>query len=278
MEEHRLIKAGAVYDVDLLIKMAHEYESYHNAIPTKDIQTVYQVASMAPRKSPMEITRTEDQLNYLKSEMSQNKGWEAKLEEVIQIAANAANYKDRSRSLDNKSKSNFKHTTSIRTPSQNRIKAIKDNDDLMQDVSKSAGSNYRADKPAQQSQDQQQRGRQQDRRPSQSQSRTPSQNYRDQSSSSQPRSQSTSSQGQGNYPRKENDYHSQNKPYNNNRAYPHRSQSQDRRPPPQQAEQKIIWREPKLYVEGNRHYYDCATCATKHTADVVCMDMLQAEN
>ena len=148
----------------------------------------------------------------------------------------------------------------------------------MQDVSKSVGSNYRADKPAQQSQDQQQRGRQQDRRPSQSQSRTPSQNYRDQSSSSQPRSQSTSSQGQGNYPRKENDYHSQNKPYNNNRAYPHRSQSQDRRPPPQQAERKIVWREPKLYVEGNRHYYDCATCATRHTADVVCMDMLQAEN
>jgi hypothetical protein len=205
-------------------------------------------------------------------------GWEAKLEEVIQIAANAANYKDRSRSLDNKSKSNFKHTTSIRTPSQNRIKAIKDNDELMQDVSKSAGSNYRADKPAQQSQDQQQRGRQQDRRPSQSQSRTPSQNYRDQSSSSQPRSQSTSSQGQGNYPRKENDYQSQNKPYTNNRAYPHRSQSQDRRPPPQQAEQKIVRREPKLYVEGNRHYYNCATCATKHTADVVCMDMLQAEN
>jgi hypothetical protein len=113
MEEHRLIKAGAIYDVDSLIKMANEYESYHSAVPTKDIQTVYQVASMAPRKSPMEITRTEDQLNYLKSEMSQNKGWEAKLEEVIQIAANAANYKDRSRSLDNKSKSNFKHTTGI---------------------------------------------------------------------------------------------------------------------------------------------------------------------
>jgi hypothetical protein len=277
MEEHRLIKAGAVYDVDSLIKMAHEYESYHNAIPTKDIQTVYQVASMAPRKSPMEITRTEDQLNYLKSEMSQNKGWEAKLEEVIQIAAaNVA--KDRSRSLDSKSKTNFKHTTSLRTPSQTRVKTLKDNDELMQDVSKSVGSNYRADKPAQQSQDQQQRGRQQDRRPPQSQSRTPSQNYRDQSSSSQPRSQSTSSQGQGNYPRKENDYHSQNKSYNNNRTYPHRSQSQDRKPPPQQAERKIVWREPKLYVEGNRHYYDCATCATKHTADVVCMNMIQAEN
>jgi hypothetical protein len=107
---------------------------------TKDIQTVYQVASMAPRKSPMEITRTEDQLNYLKSEMSQNKGWEAKLEEVIQMAANAASYKDRSRSLDNKSKSNFKHTTSIQTPSQNRIKVLKDNDELMQDISKSVGS------------------------------------------------------------------------------------------------------------------------------------------
>jgi hypothetical protein len=144
MEEHRLIKAGAVYDVDSLIKMAHEYESYHSAIPTKDIQTVYQVASMAPMKLPMEITRTEDQLSYLK------------LEEVIQMAANAATYKDRSRSLDNKSKSNFKHTTSIRTPSQNCIKALKDNDEMMQDVSKSVGSNFRVDKPAQQSNDQQQ--------------------------------------------------------------------------------------------------------------------------
>ena len=209
--------------------------------------------------------------------MSQNKGWEAKLEEVIQIAANAANYKDRSRSLDNKSKSNFKHTTSIRTPSQNRIKAIKDNDELMQDVNKSAGSHHRADKPAQQPNDQQQqRGRQQDRRPPQSQARPQSQ-YRDQSSSSQPRSQSTSSQGQGQYQRKENDYHSQNRSYNN-RTYPHRSQSQDNRPPPPQAERKIVWREPKLYVDGNRHYYDCATCATRHTADVVCMEMLKAEN
>jgi hypothetical protein len=224
----------------------------------------------------MEITRTEDQLNYLKSEMSQNKGWEAKLEEVIQIAAaNVA--KDRSRSLDSKSKTNFKHTTSLRTPSQTRVKTLKDNDELMQDVSKSVGSNYRADKPAQQSQDQQQRGRQQDRRPPQSQSRTPSQNYRDQSSSSQPRSQSTSSQGQGNYQRRDNDYQSQNRSYNN-RTYPIRSQSQDNRPPPPQAERKINWREPKLYVEGNRHYYDCATCATKHTADIVCMAMINAEN
>ena len=79
IEEHRLIKARAVYNVDSLIKMAYEYESYHSAIPTNDIQTVYQVASMTPRKSPLEITRTEDQLNNLKFKMSQSKGWEAKL-------------------------------------------------------------------------------------------------------------------------------------------------------------------------------------------------------
>jgi hypothetical protein len=94
-------------------------------------------------------------------------------------------------------KSNFKHTTSIQTPSQNRIKALKDNDEMMQDVSKSVGSNFHADKPAQQSNDQQQRGRQQDRRPSQSQSRSQSQHYRDQSSSSQGRSQSTPCVPQG---------------------------------------------------------------------------------
>ena len=66
MEEHHLIKAVAVYDVDWFIKMAHKYESYHSAIPTKDIQTVYRIASMAPRKSPLEINRMEYQLNYLK--------------------------------------------------------------------------------------------------------------------------------------------------------------------------------------------------------------------
>jgi hypothetical protein len=37
IEEHLLTKAGAVYNVDSLIKMAHEYKSYHNTIPTKDI-------------------------------------------------------------------------------------------------------------------------------------------------------------------------------------------------------------------------------------------------
>jgi hypothetical protein len=30
---------------------------------------------MAPQKLPLEITWTEDQLNYLKSKKSQNKGW-----------------------------------------------------------------------------------------------------------------------------------------------------------------------------------------------------------
>jgi hypothetical protein len=104
----------------------------------------------------LEITRTKDQLSYLKSEMCQNKGWEAKMEEVIQMAANAPHYKDRSRSLDNKSKTNFKHTTNARTPSQNRIKSLKDNDEIITDVSKTMGSNNHVDKPAQQLINQQQ--------------------------------------------------------------------------------------------------------------------------
>jgi len=182
--------------------------------------------------------------------------------------------KGRSWSLDNKSKSNFKHTTNVQSPSQNCIKSLKDNDEMMQDVSKSMESNNRTDKLAQQSNDHQQRGKQQDWQQPQLQSRTPSQNYREQSQSSQGWSQSTSSQGQEPYPQKGYNNYSQNKP----RDIPYRSKSQDNRPPPQQAKQKIVWREPKLYVSGNRHYYDCATCATAHTADVVCQKALESEN
>jgi hypothetical protein len=69
--------------------------------------------------------------------------------------------KGRFRSLDNKSKSDFKHTTNVQSPSQNCIKSLKDNDEMMQDVSKSMGSNNRMDKLAQQSNDHQ-RGKQQD--------------------------------------------------------------------------------------------------------------------
>jgi hypothetical protein len=78
------------------------------------------------------------------------------------MAANTAHFKDRSRSLDNKSKSNFKHTANVLTPSQTRIKSLKDNDKMMQDMSKSMGSKNRTDKPSQQSSDNQQRGGQQD--------------------------------------------------------------------------------------------------------------------
>jgi hypothetical protein len=70
---------------------------------------------MAPRKLPLEITRTEYQQNNLKSEMSQIKGWKAKLEEVFQIVANAARYRGRAQSLDNKSKSNIPPMLELQT-------------------------------------------------------------------------------------------------------------------------------------------------------------------
>ncbi len=84
-------------------------------------------------KSPLEITKAEDQLNDLKSEMSHNKGWDAKLEDVIHIASAA--YKDRARSLDIKSKPGFKHTPTTQSPSQWGIKAFKDGNKTMKDVS-----------------------------------------------------------------------------------------------------------------------------------------------
>jgi len=271
MEESRLIKAGATYDVDSLIKMAHEYESYNNAIPTKDIQTMYQVASMAPRRSPTDISKTEDQLKHLKTEMYQNKGLEAKLDEFIQIAANAAYQRDRATSLDSKSRAQFKHTA-VRMPTSAPPKTQKDGDQIMKNLIDlgQPSSNYRADKTGQQTQTQQDRGRSAERN-AYPQNRNRSQSQNRDRSQSQGRSQSSSSQGR-------------QYPSSGNRSYPNRPQSQDRsqnwqqKQSSQPPERKIIWREPKLYVEGNKHYYDCAACHTAHTAEVVCEKLISLLN
>ena len=120
---------------------------------------------MAPQKLPLEITWTEDQLNYLKSKMSQNKGWKLNWKKSSKWQPTLPNTKTDLNHWTTK----VRQTSNIQ-PSQNHIKSLKVNNETMQDVSKSMGSNYRADKPAQQSNDQQQQGRQPDRQPPQSQS------------------------------------------------------------------------------------------------------------
>ena len=58
LEEGRLVKAGASLDVESLVKMAHKFERYNNAIPTKDAPTIYQVATLTPKKSSIKISKT----------------------------------------------------------------------------------------------------------------------------------------------------------------------------------------------------------------------------
>ncbi len=52
MEETKIIWAGASLTIKQLIKHAFDHEKYHNSIPTKEINTTFQVASMTPRTKP----------------------------------------------------------------------------------------------------------------------------------------------------------------------------------------------------------------------------------
>ena len=252
LEESRLVKAGASYDVESLIKMAHEYETHHNAIPTKDVPTVYQVASLAPKKSSTEISKTEDQLNYLKSEMSQNKNWEQKLDEVIELATNAAHYKrDRSQSADNREKKfGSKPQKSEYRPPQK--KAFKDEDIQMKEINEVRKEN-RADKPSQE------RGRTSEKKEYYPKSRDSSQNTQNRSQSSGPYRDRSKSENRGqtpayqrnNYqggPKKEGSYNSKN------------------------------WMGPKLIVHGDKHYYACVPCNAMHEGEVVCYKYYEAKN
>ena len=81
LEEARLVKAGASLDVPT----KDVPTIYQVATPTKDVPTIYQVATLTPKKSAIEITKTEHQLNHLKAEFSQAQNWEQKLDEVLVV-------------------------------------------------------------------------------------------------------------------------------------------------------------------------------------------------
>ena len=259
MEESRLVKAGASYDVESLIRMAHEFEVYNNAVPTKEVQTVYQVASMAPRRSAVEVSSMEHQLNHLKSEKSLKQNWENKLDEVIQIATNAARYRERSKSFGDKTKK-----SGFKPPYKGNMgavaKALNDGDTNMKDLVKMGQqvSNNRADKPETQ---QQERGRSTERRPYQKYDSNSRQSSYSTSKDRQSRPESYT-RGQTPAPRSE----SEQRRYQENRYKKYEEKPSSN------------WRGPKLVVQGNKHCYECVPCNTMHSAEFICPKFYESEN
>lgn len=300
MEENRLVKAGATYDVDSLIRMAHEYEQYNNAVPTKDVQTVYQVASMAPRRNATDISSLEDQLSHLKAEKSQTKNWESKLDEVIQLATNAAHVKERSRSFDRKdARSGFKppRPRSMETVA----KAVNSGEATATSLTAqgSPKSNYRADTnpPRSDSSKERSSGRSNSYRDqSENRPRYPDRNRdRDRSDSRNRQPSSRDRSSSNNRSR----YDDRDRPRRPDRSYSRyddrdRSRSNQRSRTPERESSRSSyrsnsndrtasrtdtkWSGPKLIVQGNKHCYECAPCNTMHPGDMVCPKYYESKN
>ena len=255
LEESRLVKAGASLDVESLVQMAHEYERYNNAIPTKDVPTIYQVATLTPKKSAIEITKTEHQLNHLKAEFSQSQNWEQKLDEVIQLATNAAQYRDRGRSTERKPGYKKSGTSTYKYPKKEN-KPIPDGDEPMTDLI-DMGQPKKENRADNKKWDN-------------------NKNNQSQQRDSQNRSSSNNSR-----------YNSQNRDRSENRE---RSASNSRnrtpsyhKPDYKKGEQapsngKPEWYGPRMFVHGDKHYYACTPCATNHVSDIECEKFYKAKN
>ena len=133
-EEQNMIRAGGSLSLRQMIKSAFDHEKYHKSIPTKDLQTTFQVASMTPRTS---IHKDEEKM-FLRKEHSVSKNLDDKLAKILQLQQEnaiqiaAANFKQRGRTSDNFNK--FKsHSRSASASSQkSNGGAISDNDEPMQ--------------------------------------------------------------------------------------------------------------------------------------------------
>ena len=96
-EEQNMIRAGGSLSLRQLIKSAFDHEKYHKSIPTKDLQTTFQVASMTPRTS---IHKDEEKM-FLRKEHSVSKNLDDKLAKILQLQQEnaiqiaAANFKQR---------------------------------------------------------------------------------------------------------------------------------------------------------------------------------------
>ncbi len=143
-----MVRAGASLTLKRLVKLAFDHEKYHKLIPTKEINTTFQVASMTPRTKPPK----DDEKAHLRKELSLAKGLEGKLEkfmEATHMQIAAAHFKERARHAENfnKKKSYEKTQPQSRSASASSQKssgsALPDEDDLM-DFSEIKN---RADKP-----------------------------------------------------------------------------------------------------------------------------------
>jgi hypothetical protein len=149
MEDGRNIRSGLKTDIQASISIADEYEKVHRVIPTKEIETTFQVASMTPRIGAAELSSKTDQLNHFKREQTVHKATEErlnKMEEFMNIAA--ANFKQRARSTDSLSKGKSTYNLRPNRSRQSSTTSIPDEDVTMVEAPAPAGKHYRADKPA----------------------------------------------------------------------------------------------------------------------------------
>jgi hypothetical protein len=269
MEDGRNIRSGLKTDIQASISIADEYEKVHRVIPTKEIETTFQVASMTPRIGAAELSSKTDQLNHFKREQTAHKATEErlnKMEEFMSIAA--ASFKQRARSTDSLSKGQTTYNLRPNRSRQSSATSIPDEDVTMVEAPAPAGKHYRADKPAPSSNE---RGRSRERfssqpppsqrPPSQQRAQTPgpaptanqyySQNYQ----GSQGNNQSSQGKYQG-YPNSQG----------NRKPFENRSQSKDRLP----------WSSPGYFKPqiqtrpDGTHFFYCAPCNMNHPYELIC--------
>ena len=138
MEEQKMIRAGASLSLKQMTNLAFDHEKYNKLIPTKDVATTFQVASMTPRA----VTGRDEEKAFLRKELSITKTLDEKLsklaeqnEEVLQIAA--ANFANRGRTSEKFSKNKYGDKPTTRSLSWHQRKkaaegAMPDGDELMQ--------------------------------------------------------------------------------------------------------------------------------------------------
>jgi hypothetical protein len=149
MEDGRSIRSGMKTDVQAAISIADEYEKVHRVIPTKEIETTFQVASMTPKVGAADLTSKMDELNHLKREQITHKATEErlyKMEEFMNKAA--ANFKKQARSTENLSKGQTTYNLRPNRSRQSSTTSIPDDDAAMVEAPAPAGKHYRADKSA----------------------------------------------------------------------------------------------------------------------------------
>ena len=239
MEETKMVRAGASLTLKQLVKLAFDHEKYHKSIPTKEINTTFQVASMTPRTKPPK----DDEKAHLRKELSVAKGLEEKLEkfmEATQMQIAAAHFKERARTAENFNKKKSYEKSQSRSASASSQKssgsALPDEDDLM-DFSEIEN---RADKPQQKPQQHQQKSNKQNAERGRSQEKKYYEN----------RSQSKSPSHF-------------NKSQNNKTQYVKHGENK-------QPSFQRVPANSRLIAVGDKRYFDCDHCGSFHKVGKVC--------